>query len=329
MRPKHSYRLHLGLAAILCLLFAILFFWFLNQKNQHESKVVFGATISSVYAEDLGVNVEDVYTELLEAGLRNVRIPIYWDHVEQDEGIFDWTVPDKLLDLSAKYNAKVTLVVGQKVPRWPECFIPDWVTDTLREESLKDFIRASITRYNNRPEVVRWQIENEPFLVFFGECPSFDPGFFTDEVSLARSLTKKPIQITASGEMSTWVPEALIGDIVGTSLYRETWNDYFGYFMYPLSPSFYSLKKLSLLGVPVIVSELQAEPWFFTGFRNRPLADWYESFSAEDLQKNVNFAKQTGIEEVYLWGAEWWYLLHKSGDDRLLNTAKEVWSETN
>jgi len=327
MRSRHSYRLHLGLIAVFCLISSVATLLVYRHFKQTQD-VIFGATISSVYADELGVDVFDVYQTLLDSGLRNVRIPIYWSKTEQAQGFYDWSVPDRLLDLSAKYGAHVTLVVGQKVPRWPECFIPDWVSDSSRPEALKNFIRVSMNRYNDRVEVTRWQIENEPFLQFFGECPPFDPGLFTEEIDLARSLTKKPIQVTASGEMSTWVPEALLGDMVGTSLYRETWNPNFGYVFYPFSPAFYSIKKLAILGVPLVVSELQAEPWFFTGWRNRTLNDWYESFSEKDLKNNIDFARRTGIKEVYLWGAEWWYLLAKSGDDRLLRTAQEVWLES-
>jgi hypothetical protein len=37
------------------------------------------------------------------------------------------------------------------------------------------------------------------------------------------------------------------------------------------------------------------------------------------LQKTVDFAVQTGFDEQYFWGAEWWYYLKKVHSD------EEVW----
>lgn len=325
MFKRHTMRFHVGLC-LAVIFFTLCFVGLWQYRRQHASTVVFGATVSSVYAESLGVDVVEMYTDLLASGLHKVRLPLYWNHIETQEGVFDWTIPDALLDASATYGAEVTLVVGQRVPRWPECFVPDWVTDTTRQEALQRFLQESLTRYASRPEVVRLQIENEPFLSVFGDCPPFNTKEFTEEIALARAISDKPIQITASGELSSWIPEVLLGDVLGISLYRETWNPHIGYVLYPFSPIFYAARVSTLIHRPVVISELQAEPWFYIDVHQRPLEDWYASYTNTDLRRSIQFARQTGVSEVYVWGVEWWYALAQRGDTRLLDEGGKAFS---
>ena len=76
----------------------------------------------------------------------------------------------------------------------------------------------------------------------------------------------------------------------------------------------------------VIISELQAEPWFSDPVQARPLSYWYNIFTVEMFEHNIHFARQTGLEEVYLWGAEWWFKLKEEGDDRLWDAAKRLFT---
>ena len=158
--------------------------------------------------------------------------------------------------------------------------------------------------------MIRWQVENEPFLDY-GECPKFDPTLLRQEVELVRSLDRRPIQLTVSGELDAWGSSAELADVLGISLYRLVWNDLFGYFIYPLSPEFYRLRIASIRSSvdKVVISELQAEPWFSVPIEDKPLEEWVDLFDADRMNESVEFAQQTGVDEVYLWGAEWWYHL--------------------
>jgi hypothetical protein len=44
------------------------------------------------------------------------------------------------------------------------------------------------------------------------------------------------------------------------------------------------------------------------------------------LEQNVSFAREVGVAEAYLWGAEWWYALKQVGEDRLWETAKHIFT---
>lgn len=299
---------------------------------QSQKTPQFGVTFSSVYAEELGLDTEKVFTEILQdLDVRLVRLPVYWSEVEHEEGVYDWSEVDALMVLAQSSGVDVTMVVGQKVPRWPECFIPTWalqLSDEARHEAVLSFIEVAIDRYKDSPSLYRWQVENEPFFPF-GECPDIDSASVMREVELVRlEDPHHPIQMTTSGELEFWWQTATQADVVGFSLYRVTWNDVFGYFTYPLSPWFYRLRSMivDVFVDDIIVSELQAEPWFSAPIETRSMGEWYEVFSVDQFEENVAFASEVGVSEVYLWGAEWWYLLKESGNSSLWNAAKDLFS---
>src|SRR5690606_27427087 len=110
-----------------------------------------------------------------------------------------------------------------------------------------------------------WQIENEPYLDF-GICPKPDPNRVNEEIQIVKSLDPRPVLLTDSGELSTWYPVMELGDVFGTTLYRNVWSPWFGIVEYPLPPMFYTAKSrivqlITGMNKPSIVAELQAEPW--------------------------------------------------------------------
>ena len=190
-------------------------------------------------------------------------------------------------------------------------------------------IEATINHYKNSQAIERWQVENEPFFPF-GNCVQLTQAQFTERVDLVRRLDPtRPIQVTVSGEIGPWTVETKTADVLGISLYRLTWNDLFGYFMYPLFPEYYYARaQLAKKEVArVIVAELQAEPWFPEPLARRTLAQWYQTFDADMFLNNLKFVEDAHLPEVYLWGAEWWVLLKQNGDERLWEVAEEVFGE--
>ena len=75
-----------------------------------------------------------------------------------------------------------------------------------------------------------------------------------------------------------------------------------------------------------IIAELQAEPWpadnLWIG--DVPFNKQTEKFNAEDMAEIANFAKKTGAEGIYLWGAEWWYFRKINGDNSFWEKAKKI-----
>lgn len=321
----------LGIVIFVCVfLIASLPTW---MRKPDPKPVRYGITYSTVYAWYLGLDVMNTYQDLVEElGVRTVRLPVYWPDIEPDQGRYDWNQLDRFVKYSEEHQVKLTLAIGRKVPRWPECFVPNWAQKLSKkdqEQATREMIEAIVTRYRQSPAIERWQIENEPFLPF-GICEQITKKELQDEIDLVRSLDTKPIQVTASGEMSPWGGLARMGDELGFSLYRKTWNGVFGYFTYPLSPMFYRLRLALVrsIGKTMFVSELQAEPWFSEDIKNRSIAHWYDAFTAEDFQKNIQFVNETGVSEVNLWGAEWWMYLKVHGEDRLWREAREIFKNS-
>lgn len=294
-----------------------------------DVQTTFGVTYSWTYAQQLNLDPVETYKEIIEElEVTHVRLPLYWSEIEAKQERFDWEIADQLVEISAENNVQLTPVVGVKVPRWPECYMPDWAkTQTVVEQQnhALAFIAEAVLRYDTVPTVTRWQVENEPFFPF-GECPEPDLGLFKERVDLVRTLSDKPIQVTVSGEIGPWEDAVQAADVLGLSMYRTTHNNVFGHFVYPLSPSYYYFRTELVKDrvSKVIVSELQAEPWFHAPIESRALTDWYEAFTVEMFEENIDFATDAQISEVYLWGVEWWYALKQAGDERLWKVAEKL-----
>ena len=291
-----------------------------------------GVTFSTVYARDLGLDARETYLATLDdLGVRRIRIPIYWSEVEPREGEFQWGEVDWMMAEAEARGAAETLAVGAKVPRWPECFVPDWAEvgdDHSRSARLETFLTNAVERYRNSPALVRWQVENEA-LFKFGVCPDPDPDELSRELALVRKIDgSHPVVMTASGELEPWYPVAGPADIIGISMYRITWNKYFGYVHYPIPAWVYRVRSVAVSPFvdATIISELQAEPWFPEPIANRTPAEWSATFTPRDLADNVSFAARTGISETNLWGAEWWFWLKKHGDSGLWDEARRIFS---
>lgn len=304
------------------------------KRNHPEAKApALGATFSIPYAESLGLDWRASYLSILdELKLKHLRLPLYWSEIEVAERSYDWSEVDWMLDEAQARQVQVTLVIGRKVPRWPECYIPDWVeklSSSYRTQATLDFVEASVRRYDSYQSIVRYQVENEPFYNF-GECPVPDANLFDAELALVRELSDKPIQLTVSGENEFWIDTAIPADVLGVSMYRVTWSPVFGYSVYPVSPDYYGAKALAVRSFvdSVVVSELQAEPWFQGPIEEQSVADLARQFTAQELKDNLRYARQAGFNEIYFWGVEYWYWLAQKGEAELWTTAQALIAES-
>jgi hypothetical protein len=299
-----------------------------------KSELSYGVTFSSRQAKDLGLDPKRVYKDIIDnLKIKRIRIPVYWDQVEISSGESDWKELDWQIGLARENNVSVILALGERVPRWPECFAPVW-TKTLskdeKDEALLSFMQRTIDRFKTYRNIIAWQVENEPFLRFFGECPDPDPDRLDREISLVKNMDDRPVIVTDSGELSVWVQAAKRADIFGTSLYKRTYSKRFQrYVNYPITPSFFRMKKnlISLFAHPQdwIVIELQAEPWGKSAYQNLSQEERNKTMDLEKFRNIVEFARQTGFKEFYLWGVEWWYWeKEKNNDPSILEEAKKL-----
>lgn len=315
-----------------CILVFGVFLFVASRTDYSDGEPVWGVTFSPTYAEELGYNYREVYLAMLDdLGITHLRLPGYWDRIEKTPGNFDFSELDWLVEEATARNVKIILILGQRQPRWPECHFPAWVENLPkqnREDRVIKFIDQVVRRYQENGNIVMWQLENEPFLDIFGECPTSDPEFLKREIELVKNLDARPVMITESGELSSWVRIAGLADILGVSLYRITYNRYFGYLYYPLTPSHYHNKMVFIQALveKTICTELQTEPWATESIIRMTHKEMIEGMPIKTILSNMAFAKKSGFSEIYLWGVEWWYYMkEKHNDSTYWDEMKKVW----
>lgn len=296
-----------------------------------SGEITIGATFSETYAESFGLNAREVYLAALDdLGLKHIRLPVYWNEIETIRDEYDFTELDWYFLEADKRGVSITPAIGQKVPRWPECYHPDWsipLTDDEFESEILEFISTVVNRYKDHPALKRWQVENEVFFPF-GECPNLIKSLEGDERRLVRALDPDtPIQLTVSGEQSLYLFRALSADVLGASMYRHAKTPGGIELVFPYPPVFYRLQAVlsSLAGTRVIISELQMEPWGLHVYLEA--GDYeaaYQAFSSQDMLGQFEFAQRTRIPEVYLWGIEWWYYLKQQGNDAMWELGRSI-----
>jgi hypothetical protein len=302
------------------------------------SEMNFGITFSQYFAEKMGLDWQTTYSAILdELGVKKLRLVAYWQKIEPEPDKYSFTDLDWQIKEAEKREAQVILVIGRKLPRWPECHLPNWAKDlneSEQQERILLLLTEIVKHYQGNQTIWAWQIENEPFLKSFGECPPLDKEFLKKEIDLVRKLDfdRRPIIITASGELTSWVQTANYGDILGTTLYRVIWNKWLGHFEYPIRPVFYykraKLAKWLTDTKRVIIVELQAEPWGPKMIYETPLEKQFQSMDLDRFKEIINYTHQTGFDEAYLWGAEWWYWLkEKHQNNTFWQEAKNLWMD--
>lgn len=329
----HYYRRVLILAAIVIMILTVV--WLYQADFSRSQDFVFGVTFSQKYAVELKLDWREVLQAMLnDLKIRQFRLVAYWDLLEPEPGQYDFSDLDWQINEVARVGGQIILALGQRVPRWPECHWPAWLyrySQEERNQKILALLEQIVSRYQNNQAIVAWQVENEPWLKSFGQCPAPDADFYKQELALVRSLDARPASITESGELSTWWRGGRLADWLGVSVYRITWTRWFGYFYYPLPPAHYYLKSRLiefLTGVDeVYVSEMQAEPWLGQPILNVHLTEQYRSMNLEKFKKNLAYARKTGLSPIHLWGAEWWYWLKEQGDASIWNEAKKIWVE--
>lgn len=293
-----------------------------------------GVTYSPEFATYLGLDWREAYLAILDdLQVKNIRLPIYWEMIEPQEGEYDFTDYDYMLNEGEKHGVSFIANIGWRLPRWPECHAPVWLNQageaTIQAKAIP-MLQMIIERYKNRPSIIAWQVENEPLLDWFGECPRGDKDFLQKETSFVKSLDpSRPIIVSASGELSTWRSESKVADIFAATMYRVVWNRWFGYFRYPF-PSWFYVAKAKLLGLDkndVIISELQTEPWAPSGkLLDLSPAEFDKSFNLEQFKANLQFAIKVDFKQAYLWGVEWWYLEKQRGNPAYWDLAKTLFN---
>jgi hypothetical protein len=325
---------------VACVILALMIFYFAVSYAKRVDNPDYGASFNTMYARELGLNWKEVYDAMLQdLGIRKLRLAAHWNMVEPADDEFSFEEMDYQMAQAAEHGATVVFAVGKRLPRWPECHIPDWAVNMDKddlEDEISEYVETVVNRYKKYDNITMWQVENEPFLGVFAleHCRGFDKDFLEKEIELVRSLDEKhrPIMVTDSGELSMWFRSFSMADYFGTTMYLYSWNSVMGEFRnWWYLPGFYSFRAhlWQLLGsdTEAIIAELALEPWLDKPVVHEQTAVQIRRMSPEKFERVLEFAKKTGMRTQYLWGAEWWYYMKLQGEDWYWERGKELFSD--
>lgn len=306
--------------------------WYIWQ-NQNKPLVV-GVTFIPRYARYYDLDPKQTMKALIdELNIKQFRLVSYWDDAEVEPGHYDFSELDWQFKYAEQAGAKVSLAIGLRQPRWPECHMPTWAMNMPKEQwqnKLKDYIQTTIERYKNSPSLESYQLENEFFMKVFGECPDHNRDRLIDEFDFVKKIDPRHPIIISRSNNAVGLP---IGkprpDKFGISIYKRVWDKNITkrYFEYPFPAWFYGFLTGAgkiVTGKDMIIHELQAEPWAPTETKIATLEEQDKSLNPERLRQRFTYGEATGMKEMYLWGAEWWYWRKiKFNDPGVWNTAKQ------
>lgn len=324
----------LGLIIAFCLLTLIIF---LLARKPIPEQITYGLSFNTLYATELGLDWQEVYDAFLDdLGVRHLRLAAHWPMVEPVNDKYNFKELDYQLKRAEEVGAEVVFGVGRRLPRWPECHIPDWAEELAwetQQDEIKTYLETVVNRYKGNTAIKYWQVENEPFLNLFANehCGNLDEKFLKEEIALVKSLdSTRPILVTDSGNLGTWAGAYSSGDAFGTSVYVHFWNPELGQFRTVLPPWFYRFKEgvISLIygEKETFLIELSAEPWLLEPIAQVDVVTQYSRMDIEKLEDILEYAADTRYEKQYLWGGEWWYWLKERGHDEMWNKGKEIFN---
>lgn len=295
-------------------------------------------SFNTPYARELGLDWKETYDAILDdLRVKHLRLASHWTMVEPKDDQFNFEELDYQIQRAEEVDAEVIFAVGRRLPRWPECHIPEWAMTLTWEEQKKEileYMEVVVNRYKESPAIKYWQVENEPYLEVFAreECGEFDEDFLKEEIAFVKSLDPtRTILITDSGNLGTWIGAYTNGDAFGTSVYVHFWNPEIGQFRTILPPWFYRVKAnliKSFFGEKeIFLIELSAEPWLLKPITEVSTDIQYSRMDIEKLNDILEYAKETRFEKQYLWGAEWWYWLKDRGHPEMWERGRELFRE--
>lgn len=313
--------------------------WYIFSQRNVPTQL--GVTFIPNYAKHLDVEPKETFQAILtDLKPTHVRLVSYWSDIEKTKGVYDFSQLDWQFAMAEQAGAKVSLAIGLRQPRWPECHMPSWYKNKPMEAwygDLKKVMTATIDRYKAQPILESYQLENEFFLSVFGECPDFTRERLVEEFNMVKQLDPAhPVIISRSNNALGFPIYEPKPDKYGVSVYKRVWDKTITkrYIEYPFPAWFYGFlaggSKI-IDGRDLMIHELQAEAWAPEGYNmlTAPTEELYKSMNPERLHDRFQYAQASGIKRIDLWGAEWWYAMKVNrGEPGLWYAAMEEYAKS-
>lgn len=305
--------------------------WYIARNKNQPFEV--GTTFVADYARHFDLDPKETLEAIFkDLGMKRIRLVSYWENHEHNQGTYNFDELDWQFDMAEQYGVEVSLAIGLRQPRWPECHMPDWAAKMPNKEwkePLYTYIETVVERYKNRPTLESYQLENEFFLSVFGMCPDFDRKRLVHEYELVKRVDPNTTLIVnrSNNAVPSWPVGSPRSDKVGAAIYKRVWDKTVTrrYFEYPVPAWYYGflagMTKITT-GRETFIHELQTEPWVdetLGGVKDVSVEEQYKTMNPERLESRIEYAKATGMREMDMWGTEWWYWLKKH------KNAPEMW----
>ncbi len=328
------------------------------RAHENVVPVRIGTSFSPRRAQYLGLDYQSAFRRVEGMGFRVIRLPAYWSEIDSaGYAQLDWLMAE-----AGHAHQPVILTVGMKSLDWPEFYIPERLVPAgqadgadvaagseLRSAAL-DFVVKTVERYRANPELVAWQVENEPFNPAGPHRWWIDPEFLKKEVAAVRRLDPRPLIVNAfthfdaaidqASSRSGWSLGSLLGfnsdtaeadslaalrrgDILGLDVYTHIGFNVLGHNSVALASSDWADRaggwhsRAASERKAAWITEAQAEPWEPSDATlGRPI-----SFGPQDLVTTFGSLKQEGFGTVLLWGCEYWLWQQEKGNSAWIEAA--------
>ncbi len=276
---------------------------------------------------------ETLGTLLTGLDARYIRLSVQWSQVEPRDGEYDFALLDALLWEAERHEAKVLLTVGMKGQRHPEYYIPEWVLAEsvppeggtpsddpfIRERALR-MVEAVVRRTAASTAIDSWAAENEPFVISGRSAHwRLTPEWVAAvrDTIHANDPAGRPVVAAHAQHFvrdRRWQDALEVGDVLGTSIYPFRNYSALGMDFVmpileigPIAPNYaHQRREAEGRGKEFGITEMQAEPWIDGDPRRVGPENPSENLTEGKFRKNIEYARKTGAQRVYLWGAEWW-----------------------
>lgn len=292
-----------------------------------------GVSFSLHRCSELGVDKKKLLKAAIQdLGFRRFRLMSYWNIHEQMQGVYNFSELDWQMDMIAEAGGTVTLCLGKRQPRWPECHMPKWAQQLPKKEwyqALFDYNAVVVKRYKDHPALESWQLENEALLKDFGYCVDGDYSHarLQKEYNLIKQLDQNhPVIMTLSDSWGLPIrgPKP---DQYAMSLYRITINQNGEYAYSKRSAWFYKIRR-ELIRITkfrqTFIHEMQAEPWLKKTLLEVPIQEQLKYMNPKILEDILIFSIKTGSNTIDLWGLEWWYWLKQNNHPELWDAISKI-----
>jgi hypothetical protein len=190
-------------------------------------------------------------------------------------------------------------------------------------------IEAVVQHTAHSPAIDSWGAENEPFVISHRSSHwRLTPEWVAEvrDTIRASDPLRRPVVAAHAQHFvddRRWQDALEVGDVLGTSIYPFRNYSVLGVDLVlpileigPIAPNYaHQRREADESGKEFWVTEMQAEPWIDGDPRLVGPDNPSENLTEGKFKKNVEYARKTGAQRVYLWGAEWWLFQRDHYDD--------------